>query len=307
MRRHSLFMRAFSIKAFCATIFLGIGPVGCARVSPPDPPADLVVASEIRDSLLGGATSGDAKVVAASTGTGWATLRGTFRLASGAEIPKRKPLKVDKDIGICAPGGAQVLSEELLIDPSTRGIANVVLFARKTQRVHDSAQPNDSKVLFDQEKCIFTTHVFPMLLGQTMEIKNSDPTAHNTKIDAVKGISFNQTVPAGKSLSFKPTNEENAPVAVGCSIHPWMTAYLLPRKNAYVAVTASDGSFEIPYLPDGEPIEFQVWHESASGPNHSLVGVEAPVKWNKRGRFAVTLSDGEEHALDVVVPGSSFR
>ena len=73
-------------------------------------------------------------------------------------------------------------------------------------------------VPFDQKQCVFLSHVFPLVLGDTMEIKNSDPVGHNTNIDGKN--SFNQTIPVGESIAFKPQKEEASPVSVRCSIHP---------------------------------------------------------------------------------------
>ena len=51
-----------------------------------------------------------------------------------------------------------------------------------------------------------------------------------------------------------------------------MTAYMLPRKNGYFAVTDADGTFEIANVPAGEQLEFQVWHESGGAAGNGLVG-----------------------------------
>ena len=51
-----------------------------------------------------------------------------------------------------------------------------------------------------------------------------------------------------------------------------MVAYMLPRENGYFAVTDAEGRFEIANLPAGEPLEFQVWHESGGAAGNGLVG-----------------------------------
>ena len=88
-----------------------------------------------------------------------------------------------------------------------------------------------------------------------------------------------------------------------------MISYLLPRENAYFAVTAPDGSFEIPNLPAGEKLEIQVWHEHASGGNGALF-VDTPetkeLNWSNKGRFIVTLEEDEVRDLPIVVPASAF-
>ena len=70
--------------------------------------------------------------------------------------------------------------------------------------------------------------------GQPIDIKNSDPTGHNTNI---LGTGFNQLIPAEGSIPFKLQKEDARPVKVTCSIHPWMMAYMLARKNGYFAIT----------------------------------------------------------------------
>lgn len=279
-----------------------LGCIGCERAITPGPHADLEQALTIRETLASESTGGGTTAVAA-TGTGWANLTGFFRLEEGATPRPRQPKNVNKDVGVCAPGGKRILDQVMLVDDETRGIANVVIFLRDTSRVHDSAKPKTEPALFDQEECIFLSHVFTMNVNQPVEIKNSDPIGHNTNIVANRGLGFNQTIPANQSLVYTPTAEESLPVPVNCSIHPWMQAYMLPRENNYVAVTKPDGTFELPMLPAGEELEFQVWHENATGPGGAL---EAKPEW-RRGRLELKLQENEDARLEVIVPGTAFK
>jgi hypothetical protein len=199
------------------------------------------------------------------------------------------------------------LQETLLVDSGNKGIANVAVYLRKASRVHESAQPSGDKVLFDQKVCVFLTHVFPLTLGQIVEIKNSDPVGHNTNISGKN--SFNQTIPSAATVDFTPQKEEAVPVSVVCSIHPWMSAYLLPRSNGYYAVTAPDGSFEIANVPAGEDLEFQAWHESGAGPGNALA-LDTPeakeLKWSSKGRFKIKLAEDEVREVQLTVPASAF-
>jgi hypothetical protein len=287
------------LSLLCAIVL-----AGCNRRQELGPVAESVDAAKIREVLNTGGEAG-AGAAAVATGTGWATLKGKF-VFDGAP-PVMEPYNVNKDMAACTIGGKAPLQETLLVDASSKGIANVAIFVRSVSRVHDSAAAGGGSKLFDQKTCVFLTHVFPLTLGTTMEIKNSDPVGHNTKIEGKN--SFNQTIPASASIPFKPQKEEAVPVAVSCSIHPWMLAYLLPRKNGYVAVTAPDGTFEIPNLPNGEELEFQVWHESAVGPGKSLVltSPEAKeLKWSNKGRFKVKLAENETKEISLTVPAAAF-
>lgn len=283
---------------------------GCARPASGSPRANAEAAEAIRAKLAEGAPEAAAEGDAVeATGTGWATIKGTFKFVGNP--PARQKLPVDKDTEVCGKG-AGILDNSLLVS-SDGGIANVVLYAR-AKRIHESAQPiaagnSATPLLFDQKGCMFLTHVVGCQVNQKVDIKNSDPIGHNTKIDPAKGLSFNQTLTAGSSdpVPYTPTDELAIPAAVSCSIHPWMRAYLLPRKDKYFAVTKEDGSFEIANLPAGEEIEVQVWHERAAGPNNGLVLLEKDLKWSPKGRFKVKLDADQTKEIDIKVPDLAFK
>jgi hypothetical protein len=261
--------------------------VGCGsgRVAVPGPDAEA--AGRIRATLVSSsAGSTAAGGEAAATGTGWGTLKGRFTFAGTPAQPKA--LVVDKDTEVCSMGGMKLLDRSLLVDASSKGLANVVVFARKTSRVKDAVP--ETPLVFDQKNCEFLSPVFAARVGQPVDVKNSDPIGHNTNI---AGSSFNQLIPAGQGTIYKPDAETGMPTMVTCNIHPWMKAYAVFRKDGYVAVSGKDGSFVIPDLPAGETIEFQVWHERSSGPNGAL-GIDKPdLKWTPKGRFQIRLDPDE--------------
>jgi hypothetical protein len=295
--------RTCSLGASLA-VFALAASVGCQRSAELGPVASASASKSIRAVFTqGGGEEAGSAAAAAATGTGWATLKGRF-IYGGDDPPPMQPYNVNKDQAACTINGKAPLQETLLVDSATKGIANVAIFVRSASRVHESAAtPAAENVEFDQKNCVFQTHVFPLTLGEIMVIKNSDPVGHNTNISGKNGL--NQTIEAGKSIDFKPQKEEAIPVAVRCSIHPWMSAYLLPRENGYYAVTGKDGTFEVANLPAGEELEFQVWHESATGPGGALVLTTPEVKelkWSKKGRFKLKLSEDEVKELAVTVP-----
>ena len=280
----------------CAVATVGCGP---SRVSAPG--ADVEAAGKIRATLVSASgNSVGATADAASTSTGWGTLRGRFVFAGAA--PEAKPLVVDKDTEVCSMGGMKLLDRSVLVDASSKGLANVVVFARKTSRVKTAAA--EAPAVFDQKNCEFLSPVFAARVGQQVDVRNSDPIGHNTNI---AGSSFNQLIPAGQGTAYKPDAETGMPTMVTCNIHPWMKAYAVFRKDGYVAVSAADGSFSISDLPAGETIEFQVWHERSGGPNGAL-GIEKPdLKWTPKGRFQIKLEADEVKDLGTLeIPASAI-
>ncbi|MEX0643554.1 MAG: hypothetical protein WD468_12685 [Pirellulales bacterium] len=279
---------------------------GCGRPELLGPVASARSAEEIRKVLATSDSGASGEQVAAATGTGWATIKGRFVFVG--DPPSMPPYNVTKEPQFCTDHGTPPEQEFLVVDESNKGIRNVAVYLRAPSRVHESAQPAEGEAVFDQKECVFLSHVFAVAVGETVDIKNSDPTGHNTNIGGK--MRFNQTIPAGQSVAFKPQKEEATPAQVTCSIHPWMLAYMLPRKDKYFAVTAPDGTFEIANVPAGEPVEIQVWHEHSSSPNGLFVDTpEAKaLKWTKQGRFKVTIPEGETLDLgEIKVPASAFK
>jgi len=278
---------------------------GCNSQYDRGPKADLATAKSYREALIKVDAGEGGAAAAESTGTDWATIRGQF--VYDGTPPQPKLYNVTKEQNICSINGQTEPEETLVVDESTKGIKNVAIFLRAASRVHDSAKPKSDSVIFDQKYCKFLTHMVGVTVGQTLDIKNSDPTGHNTNI---VGTGFNPIVPEGASVPFKVQKEGAAPFKVVCSIHPWMVAHVLARKDGYFAVTDDQGNFEIANVPAGEQIEFQVWHESGGASGSGLVGVTPDadgLKWSDRGRVTVTLQPNEVKEIKVVVPPNAFR
>ncbi len=265
-----------------ASITLSVSS-GCTRATA-DVAADRKAAEEIREKLLAkAADSGDDATAASDAGpAGFASLKGQFVLGAGAvEI---KLLDVNRDHAVCAPGGQMPRDPSLRVDDATKGIADVVIFARRTKHKHESAlKPAETEVVFDQKQCLFLSPAFVAQVGQTILVKNSDPVGHNTNI---QGTGFNQIIPVGQSTPLEVKAQVETAREVTCNIHPWMKAYMWFRKDGYFAVTANDGTFTIENLPAGELLEFQVWHARA---NTGLALSVPELKWDAKGRFRVTL------------------
>jgi hypothetical protein len=264
--------------------------------------ADAVAAEKIREKLLvKAAAEGDATAETSGAGpAGYASLKGQFVL--GAGTVEMKLLDVNRDHEVCAPGGQMPRDPSLKVDDATRGISDIVVFARRTKHKHESAIKSDEpEVVFDQKACLFLSPAFVAQVGQTVQVKNSDPVGHNTNI---QGTGFNQIIPVNESRSFEVKAQAEAPKEVGCNVHPWMKAYMWFRKDGYYAVTKKDGSFEIANLPAGEQIEFQAWHARARG---GLALAAPELKWDAKGRFRVTLEpDAPKDLGTLEVPASAL-
>ena len=283
-----------------ALIAAGLACAGCGPARVTGPVVDAAAASALRRALTSGAAAELQETEATATGTGWGSLKGRFVFSGDPGQPLA--LLVDKDTAVCSKDGMKLYDQSLRVDPSTKGLADVVVFVRKASRVKNPV-PSD-QVVFDQRNCEFLSPVFAVRVGQPVDVRNSDPIGHNTNIS---GTSFNQLIPAGAGTQYTPDRETGMPVSVTCNIHPWMKAYAVFRKDGYVAVSAADGSFELLDLPAGERIEFQVWHARSTGPNGGL-GLDQPsLKWTSKGRFELMLQPDESKDLGTLeVPAAAL-
>lgn len=303
----------FHHRLLLACVLLAACAAGCRRqnigaVARVD--AGAVV--ELRKKLGEGAAAAT-EAAAGAEPTGFATIKGTFKLAGMA--PARKTLTVNKDQDICMPGGQAALSEDLVVD-ANGGIKDVVIYCITKMPVDDPkwehpdyAAAKAQPLVFDQKNCVFLTHVLAARSTQTILVKNSDTKGHNANIVAKgKALSGNILIASGGSSNYVPGGESPEPFDVSCNIHPWMSAKMITRDNPCFAVTNPDGSFEIKNVPAGVPLEFKVWQESSKFIQTATLN-GAAAKWPK-GKLSLkdkdVLKADETRTLEVTVDVSAF-
>jgi hypothetical protein len=230
----------------------------------------------------------------------WGTLTG--RIVYDGKAPEPQKIDTSKDPN-CK---TDISTENLLVGPDG-GLANAVIMLRtknvKVNPEYDEAA--DDEVTLDNKNCRFEPHVQVVRLSQTLMLKNSDPTGHNSNLSPLLNTAINPVLAAGgEAVPYKFSTEEAVPVKVGCNIHPWMGAYIVARKDPYAAVTDKDGNFTIKDLPAGKELEFRLWQESAGYlKNATFKGGKA----DTRGTFKVKIKPGENDLGDIKVPSSIFK
>ena len=216
----------------------------------------------------------------------WGTLKG--KIVYDGKAPAPAPIDSTKD-QFC--GMHKLVSENVVVGKDG-GLANVVIFVRtKGVDIHpDYEKEAGNKVVLDNNKCQFVPHVVGLWNKQTLVLKNSDPTAHNSKVDAFANGAINPLIPAMGQVENKFGAPETTPAPVSCNIHPWMKAWIVVRPDPYFAITDENGEFEIKNLPAGKELEFQVWQEEAGYLKNISFG---KTKTDTRGRFEMKLKAGD--------------
>jgi plastocyanin len=205
--------------------------------------------------------------VPVSPATEWVTLKGRVRLTAAPE-PKKIDPSADKEH--CLKDGPLVDSA-LIVNPKSKGVKNVVVWLRPDStdrkerfpqaKIHpDLLTPKAKHHVIDQPCCQFEPRILAARVGDTLEVKNSAPVAHNINFSS-DAEQFNVTMQPGTSRKSDRTLElQTAPILFKCDIHPWMQGRVRVFDHPYFAITDDDGNFEIKNIPAGK-WRIVYWHE----------------------------------------------
>ena len=155
-------------------------------------------------------------------------------------------------------------------------------------------------VVLDQKDCQYAPRVVAARIGQTLEVRNDDPTEHNVHASSMVGNDFNTTQPV-KSMPFDFKLKGGEILRVRCDNHTWMTAYVGIFEHPYFSVSGTDGAFTIANVPVGKQT-VKAWHE-VMGTQMQMVDVQA----GKTTTVDFTFAPGQKSAAaapvrDVVIP-----
>lgn len=239
-------------------------------------------------------------------GAGWGDLSGRF--VYGGEPPERQPLKITKDKNYC--GKCKLLEEELIVNRKTKGLANVVVWLYASPRgpqppVHESYKATEeARVTLDSTKCRINPHVRLLRTSQELLIRNTDPIGDGMKIDTFRNSSINLVLVEGAEVKHRFPNPERMPARVSCPVHPWESGWLLIMPHPYMAVSDTQGRFEIKGLPTGK-WTFQFWQEKA-GYVDEVVRDGRSLNW-KRGQLEVNVQEGSNDLGTLELPPALFN
>jgi len=193
-----------------------------------------------------------APAAAARGASGSGTIAGTVKLTGTP--PEMQMTKRQAD-PYCAK---TPMKEEEVIVGAGGGLKNAIV--RVSKGVTGRYDPPAASATVDQSACMYRPRVQGIVLGQPVQIKNSDMTLHN--IHGYKGAStlFNKAEIPGQPPMVQQFSDADQIVKLKCDVHPWMTGYVLVSSHPFFAVTGDDGSFKISGLPPGS-YTLEAWHE----------------------------------------------
>lgn len=204
-----------------------------------------------------------------------------------------------------------LVKEDLVIDPDTNGIANVVGWLTVKRGEDPPAAPpgNDEAkkepVVLDNIGCRFEPHMVLVQTGQTLIVRNSDQIGHNAKANLLKNAdkAFSDNLPAGRENKYMFDNAESLPMIVECTAHPWMRARLFILDHPYFAKSDKTGKLVIKDLPVGE-VTIRFNHELAGNLRAISIGGE---ETSRRGEVTITIKPGDNDLGVVKLAPSTFE
>ncbi len=174
-------------------------------------------------------------------------IEGTIHYAKKA--PARVVIDMSQDPG-CAAGQGLNKSEEYVVNDGK--MANVFVYVKDGLGKKIYAAPV-SPVVIDQKGCRYVPHVVGLMIGQPLEVRNSDPAMHDVNVQPAAG--GNQPSDASQGPHGSPVrrrfSKPETMIPLRCSVHPWMEAYINVAANPYFAVSDDQGHYIIRGLPPG--------------------------------------------------------
>jgi plastocyanin len=172
-----------------------------------------------------------------------ATVSGTVKFDGAA--PKASKIDMSQDPGCKGMNQA----ENVVVTGGD--LANVFVYVKDGLGNRAFDVPKDAVVL-DQQGCRYHPHVLGVMAGQTVQIKNDDPTTHNIHPTPKDNREWNESQPPSSPAIEKNFAREEIMLPVKCNQHPWMKMYVNVVKSPFFAVTGKDGKYEIKGLPPGD-------------------------------------------------------
>ncbi len=201
------------------------------------------------------ASTAAAAAPAAAPAAGGATLTGKVNFEGAA--PAMAPIKMDADAFCKSQHKEPVYEEEVVVNPN-RTLEWVLVYVK--EGVTGTYPAPTEAITLDQRGCQYHPHVFGMMVGQPLNVLNSDGTLHNIHALPKMNAEFNIGQPFKGMETVKKFDTAETPIRFKCDVHKWMGAYTGVFTHPFFAVTNDQGTFEIKNLPPGNYV-IEAWHE----------------------------------------------
>lgn len=229
-------MRSLKVSASIFSLFVLLA-AGCGGGEEPSLPP-------------GGGGGGGGPAYDASSAT--ATISGSI-LFEGTP-PEMRPIQTSSDPKCTQP----VMTQNVLVTDDGK-LENVILYLRSGYDESVTYPVPTESVVIDQHDCHYVPHVFTMMAGQDLIVRNSDDTVHNIHATPQTNAVFNFAQSRQGMENHETFASPEMPVPFQCDVHRWMRAYVGVFDNPFHATSGDTGMYTL-RVPPGS-YEVVAWHE----------------------------------------------
>ena len=195
--------------------------------------------------------------------------------------PRMRTIKMGAD-PVCSAAHTEPVKSEAVVVNDNGTLKNVLVSISAGLDGMKFEIP-EGPVILDQKGCKYTPHVWGVMAGQTVEIRNSDATLHNIHSQSKTNKAFNFAMPKVVKKKNHTFDKSEGPFIIKCDVHPWMRTWVTVFDHPFYTVTDDTGKFTLENVPAGT-YTVKAWHESSK---------KLPAQ-----TMEVTVSDGEAASLD---------
>jgi len=201
--------------------------------------------------------SGEPRAVPARAGRGGTV---TGKVTFTGRVPSNPVMNMRADPRCAARYQTMPHLQLVVVNPNGT-LANVFVYV-KTGLPDGATYPAPtSPVVLQQTVCEHHPRVFGIMVGQPLEVRNSDPLLHNIRVLATQNASFNLALPTAGTTVTRTFTAPEVMLTLVCDAHGWMRAYAGVLPHPFFATTGTDGQFTIDGLPPGT-YTVEAWHET---------------------------------------------
>ena len=173
--------------------------------------------------------------------------------------PAAHVIRMDGDAKCVAAAQGEERRSEDIVSSDGKTLANVFVYIKEglPQRMYPVP---DTPVVLDQQKCRYAPRVLGVQVGQTLQIKNSDPLLHNVSAEGAVNQPLNVGQPLQGITNRHVFTTREVMVPFKCQVHSWMRGYVGVLEHPFFAVSDQTGRFALPPLPPGT-YTLEAWHE----------------------------------------------
>lgn len=202
----------------------------------------------------GGQTTGAQTQTAAAAPADAATITGLVKFEGAPPAMPNIPMGADPSCTAAHP--TPVKAQDVVVG-ADGSLANVFVYVKD----YNGPTPAPAgPAMLDQVGCQYTPHVSGVQVGQTLNIKNSDPTLHNVHALAKANKEFNVGQPVQGMVTEKKFDKPEVMIRVKCDVHGWMSSYIGVLSHPFFGTSSEAGAFTIANLPPGT-YTLEAWHE----------------------------------------------